>query len=154
MTLPRKILILVLFFAAPMAALAVYFVLSGLNKDLRFAESELQGNHYQWKLQDTLQLVLQHRSERERGSVDSSAAATHARLMQSFGALATVQQQAGEDLQITPDGLARRQREHVLPATIRSEAAELGRSPISLATGSTQSSHAHLITDLRTLITQ
>jgi methyl-accepting chemotaxis protein len=69
---------------------------------------------------------------------------------QALAALAAVDADLGGALQFTPDGLAARQREHVQVTTVAREWQAL-KAVTDLAAFTTQ--HAHLLTDVRTMIT-
>ena len=127
-------------FTLPMAVM-IYLLVSTINKDIAFSELELEGNAYQRPLEVLLDTVSEHRL--------SADAASEAKGDKTFEELAAVQAKFGADLQVTPEGLAARKREHVQIDTVRQEWNALK----SMTGTASADAHAHLIGDVRTLIT-
>jgi methyl-accepting chemotaxis protein len=71
----------------------------------------------------------------------------------AFGALQAVNLKLGAQLQFTDAGLRQRKREHVQPAAVFGEWEALKAKAASLSAEDLAAQHAHLVTDIRTLIT-
>ena len=155
--LSRKIISLIAAFVVPLTILSVYFLLTGLNKDINFAEQELRGNAYQRKLETLLRLVP------EKGrlvalAADGDAAAkgrlpnVDAETERAFVELASVDADLGSKLQMTVDGLAAAKRADVTVLTVRKKWDALRSSISALAPQDLEKSFTELAGDLRTMI--
>ncbi|MDX2154081.1 MAG: methyl-accepting chemotaxis protein [Bryobacteraceae bacterium] len=141
LTLRHSILLVVTAFALPMAGLALYFALTGVTKDIRFATSERYGNAYLRPLLKILDGVQRHQA----GDLRRGAEIVEEGLRQ----LETVHAAYGKALQFTAPALAARQREHLTLTTLRSEwSAASGQAP----GGAPARLYAHLVADLRGMI--
>jgi methyl-accepting chemotaxis protein len=145
----RRLMLISVCFALPITVL-LWFMVSGVNANLRFARSEIHGNAYQRPLEELLFLISAHNVETARGG--SAVEGLQAGIDQAFAALRAVHAQLGEELEFTPEGLARRKREHVQPANVEREWLELKRDYASLAPAVRSERHQHLIGDLRMMI--
>ena len=132
-SLTRKLLLLIAAFVIPLSVLSIYFLLTGLNKDVKFAEHELRGNTYQRKLEPLLRMLPEQRLLAGKGAGGDAAAA--ARLPQSeaaveraFTDLAATDAKLGGLLLMTVEGLKAANMPDVTVATVRAkwEAARKG----------------------------
>ncbi len=114
MRLSTKIVLLVLLFVIPLSGAIIYFILTGLNKDIRFAEQELRGNTYQLAVEDFFAAVSAHQLSALRAKRDglSSTALREAsqRADEALAELARVDHELGLQLDFTPAGLESRGR--------------------------------------------
>ena len=113
--IPNKLLWISLSFSLPIAVL-LYFMIAGINDDIRFAEQELAGNEYQRPLHDLLRYLSRHQwlSNGEEPA-ESELASTQGKVDHAFQKLDGVQRLLGKTLQVTEAGLAQRQRSGSLP---------------------------------------
>ncbi len=139
MTLLQKTAALVALAVVPPSAVAIYFVVHGVNQAMEAARLEQQGNAYQRPLMDLLvriQGYAAHPAPEEAAAID-----------QSLAALRRVQAASGESLQVTPEGLRKRSRDTASPEAIQAAWSKLrGRSGVDPEAASA------LINQVRTLI--
>lgn len=95
-----------------------YFITKGFSKDIAFATLEQYGDRYQRPLEQLLEAIPTHQLLARRylaGQKDlqPQLASTEGTVEGALQALRAVDSQLGETLQFTPDGLAKRKREHV-----------------------------------------
>src|SRR6185503_1628429 len=57
----QKLMLISIFFVMP-DCLMLYFFITGINANIRFAQLEKKGNEYQRPLEDLLELIPQHRA--------------------------------------------------------------------------------------------
>ena len=111
-----KLLLICLSFLLPIAVL-LYFTIAGINKEIRFAEQELGGNAYQRPLHELLRHLSRYQWLCNVPKVtESDLAAERGRIDQAFQRLDAIQQLLGNSLQVSENGLAKRQRSHSLPS--------------------------------------
>ena len=144
--------------SVPFVAITCYLVTSSVNKDIRFGQWEQFGNAYQRPLETLLAAIPEHAVlTAQRPANDPALRATIAgkqsEIELGFNALAAVQQQLGDKLEFTEAGLAQRKREHVRLATVRQEWEELKGGWENLAPAIVEQRHAHLVADIRTMLT-
>jgi Methyl-accepting chemotaxis protein (MCP) signalling domain len=144
-------------FALPIAVMG-YLITSRINEDIEFNSLERDGNAYQRPLVSLLQLIPEHRSlafrliageTRVKGEVE----AKQTEITGAFDALQAVNMVLGARLQFTEAGLAKREREHVHPDAVRREWLELVSTLGSMQKEPFNVRHAHLVGDIRTMIT-
>ena len=113
--IPNKLLWISLSFFLPIAVL-LYFMIAGINDDIRFAEKELAGNEYQRPVHELLRHVarLQWLSQGDKVA-ESELVSEEGKIDQAFQRLDGVQRQFGDLLKVTETGLAQRQRSGSLP---------------------------------------
>ena len=121
----RRLLLISLAYTLPIAVL-LYFVVDGINRDIRFSELEKIGNAYQRPLAALLEHVPQHalaitRTSASAGQADMLPAARRAEIDRAFVALRAVDAVHASDLQFTTEGLAMRNRAGIDPATVQRE---------------------------------
>ncbi len=113
--IPNKLLWISLSFSLPIAVL-LYFMIAGINDDIRFARQELAGNEYQRPLHDLLRHLARHQSLSSReGVAETELVSEESKIDQALQKLDGVQRQYGATLQVTEAGLAQRQRSAALP---------------------------------------
>jgi methyl-accepting chemotaxis protein len=152
----RKLLLISISFSLPIMVLLGMLV-GQINSNIDFARWELYGNEYLRPLVDLLDLVPQHQlaaqfSDNQQSSKDQLAQ-LQSRIDKSFLALKAVNDSRGVALQFTPEGLAKRKREHVTFDNVIREWEELKAQPEALGAAAWQEKHLHVISDLRTMIT-
>ena len=158
--LSHRIFFLVGLFAVPTSLAALYFIVTGINKDIDFAVQEKHGNAYKRCLERLLDELTEHEhysvellSDR-RSSMPQVLELDHA-IDAALNELAKVQDQYGAELQLTPRDLSRHKRDHLTLVSIRTKWEELRTQPGRQAPRSLKAEremHRHLIDDLRTLI--
>ena len=137
---------------------ALYLIVSGYGLNLNSARLEQAGNAYQRPLMRLLDELPRHgerAGQLRRGGKDSGGelAQRKARIDQLFVALEDADRQFGSDLQFTNAGLALRKREHFRFATLRDEWVSLQRQRETLSAEKTDQQYAHLVADVRAMIT-
>ena len=113
--IPHKLILISLSFSLPIAVL-LYFMIAGINYDIRFAELELYGNAYQRPLEDLLDGVARHQFLTDRrlsgeNIHDDAVYSVQTSVDQALIRLQAVDRQYGNDLQFTEEGLGKRQRQ-------------------------------------------
>ena len=144
-------------FSLPLIVAVVYFVLTGNNKDIKFAQWEQYGNAYQRPLEGLLHSLSDHerlvhsylKGHKEvRGEID----AVRAKLDQGFDNLRAVDTAHGVDLQFTTDGLAKRNRQQFRFDLVLGDWQGLASGWEQLSPEASRSRHRHLIEAVRTMI--
>ncbi len=156
LTITRKLALLSGSFVVPITVM-LYFIITGINANIHFAESERAGNEYLRPLMQLLHALPQHQAlgvgvHAGDNSARQQLPEIQARLDQAFAALERVQSQYAEILQTTAPALTARKREHYLPATINQEWEKLKADSASLNDVSLAERSTHLIADVRALI--
>lgn len=158
MKLAHKIYLIIAIFILPLAGLAVYSILTGLNKDIDFAADEMMGNEYQRPLEDLLDGLSQHQSLVQRaGSGDATAspaqlAEAKASVDRGLDRLLAVDAKLGERLQFTKQALAERDREKANAANLKQEWTKLTGQLQGLPATEAKARHFELIELVRTMI--
>ncbi len=145
----RRLLLISLAYTMPIAVL-LYFVVDGINQDIRFSTLEKYGNAYQRPLALLLEhLPHHHRMGRRALAGDSgqqsSLAAKQAEIDQAFALLQRVDSQHAADLQFTREELARRNRPEALPAKVQQEWEVLKKDVLFASLGSSDAAHGRLL---------
>ncbi len=153
----QRLLLISLSFSLPIAVM-VWLIVSGIQSNIKFADWELKGTSYQRPLETLLRAIPEHGALVARSIAGEAAAqdllvTKQAEIDRAFEALDQMQKQLGADLQITPEGLATRKREHVMPATLLGEWKRLVSGRAGLTAEASAQQHSHLVSDVRTLIT-
>lgn len=156
-TVSHKLTIISLAFSLPIAVL-LYFVVSTINYDIRFGSLEAMGNQYQRPLEQLLDSLGRHqllalRQKEGQAAVEGQLRSESDAIGKAFSALEAVDKLVGTDLQFTDDGLGKRNRQHVKVANVKREWEELRNGLARLTTEEIDKQHAHLIADLRIMIT-
>lgn len=139
-------------------AVALYLIVSGYSLNLNAARLEQAGNAYQRPLMRLLDELPRHgelAGQLRRGGNDSGGelAQRQGRIDQTFIVLEDVDRQFGTALQFTNEGLALRKREHFRFATLRDEWVSLQRQRETLSAEKVDQQYAHLVADVRVMIT-
>ncbi|MBS1875802.1 MAG: methyl-accepting chemotaxis protein [Acidobacteria bacterium] len=134
-----------------------YFISKGFSKDIAFAEQELAGNKYQRPLEELLENIAGHgliarRYLAGQSDLKGDLNSIEARVDQGLRSLQAVDAELGEALQFTPEGLAKRKREHCKWDTLRQEWESLRSGLASQPADATDKAHSHLVADIRTMI--
>jgi hypothetical protein len=125
MSVSRKILLIALSFALPIAVL-VHLTVINIDANITFAQWELKGDEYERPLVDLLHF-LQSAQIALHASGVTAAAEDLRKIDVAFQQLEQVDRRLGTDLQFTEEGLAKRHREHERVAMVRQEWAKLAR---------------------------
>jgi PAS domain S-box-containing protein len=157
MRVSQKLMLTSIFFVMP-DSLMLYFFITGINANIRFAQMEQKGNEYQRPLEELLELIPQHRAlALAAGGVQpqfrEQLEKKQAQIDAAFGALEAVDARLGADLQFTDEGLARRKREHYRVRTVKTEWQELKTQLAQLQPQACAERHQHLMADVRMMIT-
>ena len=136
----------------------IYLILAAYTENVNTARLEQHGNAYQRPLIRILEQLPHHRdfaSQLLQGnkSAASQVAEMQKRINIAMEALREVDGQQGSVLQFTSEGLAKRKREHYKFETILEEWNTLESQLISLSVDSSAKQHAHLIDDLKVMMT-
>ena len=158
LSLSQRIMFVIVGFSAPLLVAMLYFIATGNNKDIAFARQEQRGLVYQRPLETLLLALAEHQNLAQRsfsGHREEAAAmlSTQERTDRGFAELDAVQAEHGEALEFTPAGLAKRKRDHVAPSTVRAEWNVLKTGLAQLTPEKSREQYAHLISDVRTMIT-
>jgi methyl-accepting chemotaxis protein len=150
----HRLLLISATFTLPLGV-TVFLVVTTINDNIRFSQLELYGNEIQRPLEAMLEGLTAHRQAAlglAAGDQSQSApAAASARAVdEAFAQLQHAAARVGNDLQITPEGLHQRKRDHVALATVRAEWKGLANAASQATTLDEQ--HTHLISDVRTMI--
>jgi len=113
----RRVLLIVLVFAIPFSALAVWLLARGINGHIAFAQQERRGNDVLRPLEAVLQAA--GRVHLASASVSGGTRPDVAAVTEALQALDENLATQAEALQITPAGLASRHREGLAPAAVR-----------------------------------
>jgi hypothetical protein len=139
----------------PMACITWYLIVSAIDKDIDFGSQEKRGNRYQQPLEELLQLVGDHQwvagqpASREGQKLQEIQRQIEAALQR----LRAVNTELETALQFTPEGLGKRQREHCTAQNVSQEWSELKSRLPGLNAETVADKHAHLLNDLRVMIT-
>lgn len=148
----QKLGLISVLFLIPDTVLLCLFLIS-INSFIRFAEWEKRGNRYQRPLEILLEEIPRHHRALDRTDVDrTEAERAAARISEAFRQLESVDQEIGESLQFTTEGLAKRNRGHCRVEVLRTEWEALRTNAPAGRTDLDQA-HRHLVADLRTMIT-
>ena len=144
----RRLLLIAVSFSAPIGVM-LWLIVSGMNTNIAFAQAERRGVQYLAPLTALLDGIAAHQvADDEQAEAAKAAEAVG----KALTALDQMQGAIGDELQFTPEGLAKRQREHFSPATLRSEWTALESQWTALSAAENDARHAHLIDDVRAMI--
>lgn len=148
--IPNKLLWISLSFSLPIAVL-LYFMIAGINDDIRFAERELAGNEYQRPLHDLLRHLARHQVLASGNELE--IVSEQGKVDQALQRLEGVQRLFGLALQVTDAGLAQRQRSGSAPSDIAAAWQKLKSEQGSLTVASSEVRHRQLRESIRQLVT-
>lgn len=135
----------------------LYLLVKSYDEPINFGLQEEKGNKYQRPVEKLFFNLAQHRvlaqrvilGQQDKAVLDQLQAAVEA----NFTEIKKNDQEIGEDLQFTLPGLTGRKREHIQLTTIHQEWKDLVQKTGSLKPNESNDLHAHLIADVRTMIT-
>lgn len=141
-----------------MSAVAGYFVFTGINKDIQTAQLERIGNLYQQPLETLLEQIPEHaRLAKEirdgKADLEDAIKQTEAGIGSAWHEVDVQQAEHAADLEYTPEGLAKRKRDHLMPSTVKREWDELASGWRSASATDIAAKHEHLVADVRGMIT-
>ena len=96
--------------ALPITAVTLYFLSTGVQKDIAFAEQEQAGDRFQRPLESLLDQLSAHAIAASHGDT-ASLGALESEIGDAFTALDEAKAREGERLQFTTEGLAQRKRD-------------------------------------------
>ncbi|HXE12464.1 MAG TPA: methyl-accepting chemotaxis protein [Bryobacteraceae bacterium] len=147
---------LCLLFALP-TVVALYLIVSGYSENLNAARMEIAGDTYEHPLVQLLRELTFYRvaigQTQTNGSASPEVEQISTNVDRAFDKLVEVNKRLGQELQFTADGLAKRHREHCQVATVRDEWDALKKGFGGLDAEVKDKQSAHLISDIRTMIT-
>ena len=157
LTLSQQIGAVGLFVLLTVAVVPTYFVNRGFLQDLDFAALERQGIQYQRPLVELLQNLSEHELLSRlylagRGDLQGQAVATAGKVDAAMEALRGINVRLGTALQFTPEGLAKRKREHYRWEILNQEWSTLKSGIASQSPADSDKLHSHLIADVRAMI--
>lgn len=134
-----------------------YFITKGFSKDIAVAVTEQYGDQYQRPLEQLLESIPTHqllarRYLRGQRDVEAQMREAAGRVDAAMEALRTVDARLGEALQFTPEGLAKRKREHATWNNLHQEWESLKTGQAGQTVENSDQLHAHLVSDVRTMI--
>ena len=142
----RRISIIAACFSLPIIVL-FYFIISGINASITFAQFELKGNQYQRPLEEFLEGALSYQMGlRQEKQSDTSA---KAKVAKAITELLVIDEKIGASLQFTDIGLGKRDRSHLRVKNLQKEWEEA----IAVSGTDADSKLDHIIADLRAFIT-
>ncbi len=115
MKLAYRSLLMIAVATFPLIIALLYFMVTGINKDMAFARQELLGNAYQRALEGVLEPVLKLSLARAQGE---DSAGIVGDIDGAFVSLIAANGELGEALDFTPEGLAQRKRQHASAAAV------------------------------------
>jgi methyl-accepting chemotaxis protein len=152
----QKLTMIGLAFTLPIAVLLV-FVTNEIDHDITFNQLEKSGDEYQRPLEKLLAHLAQHKLLAQQhlsgSNLNDGLSAQQSLIDDDFELLEGVDRKLGQVLQTTEAGLAARKRDHVRVGTIKREWQDLKAQNANLTAEASSKHHAHLISDIRTLIT-
>lgn len=156
MRVSHKLLVISLSFSLPIAVL-LYFVITGINSDIDFSQYEIYGNEYQRPLERALDFIPRHKLIAHRRlagetGLENQLNALQSQIDEAFKSLESVDLRLGVTLQFTDEGLRARKREHIRVENVKKEWEELKKTVLTLKPDASDSQHAHLVQDIRSMI--
>ena len=138
-------------------AVPLYFVTQGFSKDIRTAMLEQYGNQYQRPLEELLDHIPEHQLLARRylaghKDLEEQLSTIAAKVEADIQSLQSVDARLGSALQFTPEGLAKRKRDHYRWQTLRQEWDSLNNGITGQSPESSDKLHAHLVADVRAMI--
>ncbi len=137
----------------------LFLLISAQNEPINFGKQEVLGNTYQKPLENTLRNLMLHRLIAQRALYGDNQnkkqlSDIQKKVDEDLKVVEGVNEKIGSDLQFTDTGLASRKRDHSNVKNVSKEWSELKtkfNGPLKPA--ESNELHAHLIGDLRTMIT-
>jgi Amt family ammonium transporter len=148
----QKLALISMVFMIP-DSIMLYLFITSINENIHFARLEQTGNEYQRPLEPLLQLVPDHRLlARDAKSNAGALAQQEKQIDQAFDVLAEVDSRIGKQLDFTPEGLAKRNRQGCDVQSVRAEWEKLKASMPTADPATCDQDHLKLIADIRTMI--
>ncbi len=151
LTIAHKLTLMGLAFSVPIAML-LYFMIMGINSNIRFAELEIDGEQMLDPLSDLIIELFRHRRLSDRPSLE--LAETTGQIDRHFEALKSTREQVGDRLKITPEGLKAASMEDLLPEILIGQWQELRDRGAQMAQGDRRQRYDDLIQKLSRLATR
>ncbi len=160
----QKLALISLFFILPNSLMLVLMV-SNINENIRFTELEKIGNAYQRPLMELLEAISKHqlllvryhdeisRKKSPPKTIVEQIALIETQVDQAFDRLEKINEQYGDDLQFTEEGLKKRSRSHFRVSTVRDEWNSQKLRFLQVRRDLCNQQHLHLIADIREMIT-
>lgn len=115
----QRLMSVIVAFMIPLAVL-LYFVIDGIEANVRFSQLETKGNAYQRVLERLLENMTQLHSTRVIAAGQLSEEQKLSAIIDTeFAKLKDIHRQYGEDLQFTKEGLGSRGRDHLTLETVQ-----------------------------------
>jgi len=156
LTVAQKLTAICVSFSLPLSVM-MYFVIGASTESIRFARLEVDGTRYLRPLSALLESLPRHsalaREQNAGRQMLPQLSNAQAAVNDAFAALTATDAAIGAQLQFTSEGLAKRHREHARAATVQAEWEKLRGAIEGLAPDESERQHAHLLTDIRTMIT-
>lgn len=134
----------------------LFLLVKSYDEPIQFGVQERKGNQYQRPVEKLFANLSRHRILAQRVLVEqqdkNSLTTLQNSIDESFAEIKKVDAEIGEDLQFTLAGLTGRKREHVQLSNLQKEWKELVQKLSSLKPNESNDLHAHLISDVRTVI--
>ncbi|MGI9176905.1 MAG: hypothetical protein ACR2IT_03505, partial [Pirellulales bacterium] len=145
----RRLFLISVAYTLPIAVL-LYFVVNGINQDIRFSELEKIGNFYQRPLALLLEHVPQHALAARRALDGKQPQADslireRSEIDRAFAVLREVDARHATDLQFTGEGLAKRDRTGIDPATVQREWEALKQGAGATTAAASDEAHGKLL---------
>lgn len=152
----HKLLLISLSFMLPITVL-LYFMVAGINYDIRFTRLEEFGNEYQRPLEELLRHVPQHeflasRLQAGDADVEGRLLSEQSKIDQALQRLKSVDDMRGEDLQFTEEGLGKRQRSTANPRDLSAAWDRLKGETSSLSPTAVGTRHRQIRDTIRSMI--
>lgn len=141
----HRITIIATCFSLPIVVL-FYYVSQNIGESIAFAQLELKGNAYQRPLEAALENVVMYQTGLRTAGSDNATA--RARVNKAMSELSVADKNFGVALQFTAEGLAKRDRSHLLVANLQKEWDETAAASDSTVNGEID----HIVADLRAFI--
>ncbi len=147
-----RIAVSVVAFIIPVAVL-LYFFIDGINTQIDFANKEKTGDAYLRPLVSALHHISRHEQLLfSEGKNSASLNEFTQAIEQDFAGIKKAQEQYGEILEFTKDGLASRGRENLAPPLVQAKWEKLSASINSSDTNNLKEQYNSVIADLRGMI--
>jgi hypothetical protein len=157
LSISAKLILSNLSYGIPVVVLIALMV-SVYQENIKFSELELKGSAYQVVMEEAFEQLGRHSWLAQRvllgdKSFKMELDSVSVKLDLALSKIEKVQALYGEDLQFTDKGLSQRQREHARIEILKKEWGELKSQQAGLKSEVSLEKHAHLIADIRTMIT-
>jgi Amt family ammonium transporter len=133
----------------------LYLFITSINENIHFARHEQVGNQYQRPLENLLQLISEHRllaRDNKTGQLDAEIKSKESQIDSAFANLITVDSQIGVELEFTPDGLSKRNRQGCDAQSVLGRWKSLKSQMNTLDPAARDQANLQLIADIRTMI--